>query len=72
MGSRDDVAAKIETDTKLKIDEMNKAVEKNKENVSFSLTTSISKRWPTYLSGKQESKSSNPSPDLTLYSIIIF
>ncbi|KAL1453738.1 hypothetical protein WDU94_010053 [Cyamophila willieti] len=33
MGSRDDVAAKIESDTKLKIDEMNKAVEKNKETV---------------------------------------
>lgn len=35
MGSRDDVAAKIESDTKLKIDEMNKAVENNKENVSI-------------------------------------
>lgn len=33
MGSRDDVAAKIEQDTKLKIEGMNEAVIKNKEAV---------------------------------------
>lgn len=36
MGSREDVAARIEADTKVKIDEMNKAVNENKEAVSIS------------------------------------
>lgn len=34
MGSREDVAARIEVDTKIKIDEMNKAVNVHKEAVS--------------------------------------
>ena len=34
MGSREDVAARIEADTKIKIDEMNKAVTAHKEAVS--------------------------------------
>lgn len=33
MGSREDVAARIDADTKVKIDEMNKAVIVNKEAV---------------------------------------
>ncbi|XP_067006119.2 V-type proton ATPase subunit G [Anabrus simplex] len=33
MGSREDVAARIEADTKVKIDEMNKAVVQHKEAV---------------------------------------
>lgn len=35
MGSREDVAARIEADTKIKIDEMNKAVTLHKEAVSI-------------------------------------
>lgn len=35
MGSREDVAAKIEQDTKIRIDEMNKAVLSQKEPVSI-------------------------------------
>lgn len=35
MGSREDVAARIEADTKVKIDEMNKAVVLHKEAVSI-------------------------------------
>lgn len=34
MGSREDVAAKIEQDTKIRIDEMNKAILSQKEPVS--------------------------------------
>lgn len=37
MGSREDVAAKIEADTKVKIEEMNKAVTLHKEAVSIIL-----------------------------------
>ena len=35
MGSKEDVAARIEADTKIKIDEMNKAVITHKEAVSI-------------------------------------
>lgn len=35
MGSREDVAARIEQDTKIRIEEMNKAVVTHKEPVSF-------------------------------------
>lgn len=35
MGSREDVAARIEQDTKIRIDEMNKAVVIHKEPVSL-------------------------------------
>lgn len=35
MGSREDVAARIEADTKIKIEEMNKAVNLHKEAVSI-------------------------------------
>lgn len=41
MGSREDVAARIEADTKIKIDEMNKAVSGNKEAVSIFLFFSV-------------------------------
>lgn len=34
MGSREDVSARIEADTKLRINEMNKAVQMHKEQVS--------------------------------------
>jgi hypothetical protein len=34
MGSREDVAARIEADTKIKIDEMQKAINTHKEAVS--------------------------------------
>lgn len=33
MGSKEDVAARIEADAKVKIDEMNKAVARNKDAV---------------------------------------
>lgn len=35
MGSREDVAARIEADTKIKIEEMNKAIALNKDAVSL-------------------------------------
>lgn len=37
MGSREDVAARIEADTKVKINEMNKAVTLHQEAVSLQL-----------------------------------
>lgn len=39
MGSREDVAARIEADTKIKIEEMNKAVSVHKEAVSVRVLT---------------------------------
>lgn len=38
MGSREDVAARIDADTKVKITEMEKAVHQDKEKVDFILT----------------------------------
>lgn len=44
MGSREDVAARIEADTRQKVEEMNRAVNVNKESVGVCNYTFISRK----------------------------
>lgn len=51
MGSKEDVATRIEADTKIKIEEMNRDVSMHKKNVScLNVSTyKIKKRFPVYI-----------------------